>query len=204
MRISGRSSKLASLICPLTKSESSRLRVPVSIRRSNALQRDTSLLDQMASAQTAKFSFSTPAFENPYQPEPSTSAIQAPIPTLPRTNVNALFTPAERALLPNNPDLNPLDRKALKQKAKKNAKRAREAEKQERAADEDMFDASALFGSMSVTQPKRPELKKKKKSETKNVKTKGTVAPVKFDEETQKELDFMSFLNSVGGESSSI
>jgi hypothetical protein len=105
-------------------------------------------------------------------------------------------------LLPNNPNLNPLDRKALKQKAKKQAKRSREAEKQERAADEDMFDAAAMFGSMNVTQPKRVEVKKKKKTETgaKGQKIKGSVVPVTMDAETQKELDFMSFLNSVGGE----
>lgn len=122
--------------------------------------------------------------------------------TLPRINPLALFTPAERALLPNNPNLNPLDRKALKQKAKKQAKRSREAEKQERAADEDMFDAAAMFGSMNVTQPKRVEVKKKKKTETgaKGQKIKGSVVPVTMDAETQKELDFMSFLNSVGGE----
>jgi hypothetical protein len=123
-------------------------------------------------------------------------------PSLPRVNPHALFTPAERALLPNNPDLNPLDRKALKARAKKKAKQSRGAEKKERAADEDMFDASALFGSMSVTQPKRPEVKKKKKSDvgTKPQKSKGSIVPVTMDAETQKELDFMSFLNSVGGE----
>jgi hypothetical protein len=149
-----------------------------------------------------------PAFNTPAMGFVSTATTPAvPLapyvaPSLPRLNPHALFTPAERALLPNNPDLNPLDRKALKARAKKKAKQSRGAEKKEREADEDMFDASALFGSMSVTQPKRPEVKKKKKSDAnaKAQKGKGSIAPVTIDAETQKEMDFMSFLNSVGGE----
>ena len=160
-----------------------------------------SLLDRMAAGPST---IAAPAFAQSAA-APSTSAYAASATssasTVPRINPLALFTPAERALLPNNPNLNPLDRKALKQKAKKQAKRSREAEKQERAADEDMFDAAALFGSMNVTQPKRVEVKKKKKADTgaKGQKVKGSIAPVTMDAETQKELDFMSFLNSVGG-----
>lgn len=129
---------------------------------------------------------------------PPSQASNAPI-TAPRTSQSALFTPAERALLPNNPSLNPLNRKALKQQAKKRAKQARESERKEREADEDMFDASAMFGSMTVTRPKAPEVKKKKKAAVPKEK-RGGVAPVTMDDETKKELEFMSFLNSVGGE----
>jgi len=169
--------------------------------------RPFSLLDRMASGPREEPpipAFSTPAMG--FAPTVTTTSAIPPAtyvaPSLPRLNPHALFTPAERALLPNNPDLNPLDRKALKARAKKKAKQSRGAEKKEREADEDMFDASALFGSMSVTQPKRPEIKKKKKSDVsaKTQKSKGSIAPVTIDAETQKEMDFMSFLNSVGGE----
>lgn len=98
------------------------------------------------------------------------------------------------------PTSHPLDRKSLKKAAKKSAKVAREAEIREREADADMFDASALFGSMSVAAPKRPE-KKKPKTKAQQAKTvRGTLPPVTLDAETQKELDFANFLNSVGGE----
>jgi len=166
-----------------------------------------SLLDRMASGPREESHL--PAFNTPAMGFASTTTTTSTAPpaayvapSLPRLNPHALFTPAERALLPNNPDLNPLDRKALKARAKKKAKQSRGAEKKEREADEDMFDASALFGSMSVTQPKRPEIKKKKKSDAgvKTQKSKGSIAPVTIDAETQKEMDFMSFLNSVGGE----
>lgn len=119
------------------------------------------------------------------------------IPERATNQLSRLFTQAELDMLPNS---HPLDRKNLKKAAKKSAKAAREAEIREREADADMFDASALFGSMSVAVPKRPE-KKKVKVKAQQVKTvRGTLPPVTVDAETQKELDFANFLNSVGGE----
>lgn len=116
----------------------------------------------------------------------------------PKASENRLFTAAEMALLPMNN--NPLDRKALKKQAKQAAKNSRVAERKEREADADMFDAAAMFGSMMVTAPKRPEIVKKKKKVEKQEKKKGEVLPVTLDEETKKEMEFMSFLNHVGGE----
>lgn len=98
------------------------------------------------------------------------------------------------------PTAHPLDRKNLKKAAKKSAKAAREAEIREREADADMFDASAMFGSMSVAAPKRPEKKKPKAKAPQGKTVRGTLPPVTVDAETQKELDFANFLNSVGGE----
>ncbi|KAJ9121589.1 hypothetical protein QFC22_002208 [Naganishia vaughanmartiniae] len=106
-----------------------------------------------------------------------------------------LFTQAELELLPNS---HPLDRKTLKKAAKRSAKAAREAEIREREADEDMFDAASMFGSMSVAVPKRPEKKKAKAKPTQAKTTRGTLPPVTIDAETQKELEFANFLNSVG------
>lgn len=108
-----------------------------------------------------------------------------------------MFTPAELAIMEATGG-GALDRKAVKQKLKKAAKVAKEEERREREADEDMFDASLLFGGMSVSAPKRPEKPKKKKPSPAAKSSRGTVAPVTIDAEAQKELDFMAFLNSVG------
>lgn len=121
----------------------------------------------------------------PSAAEPSTS-----------NQFSRLFTQAELELLPNS---HPLDRKTLKKAAKRSAKAAREAEIREREADADMFDAASMFGSMSVAVPKRPEKKKAKTKPTQVKTTRGTLPPVTIDAETQKELDFANFLNSVGG-----
>jgi hypothetical protein len=115
----------------------------------------------------------------------------------PTTNqFSRLFTQAELELLPNS---HPLDRKTLKKAAKRSAKAAREAEIREREADADMFDAASMFGSMSVAVPKRPEKKKAKAKPAQAKTTRGTLPSVTIDAETQKELDFANFLNSVGG-----
>jgi hypothetical protein len=121
------------------------------------------------------------------------------IPERQTNQLSRLFTQAELEMLPSS---HPLDRKSLKKAAKKSAKVAREAEIREREADADMFDASAMFGSMSVAGPKRPERKKKLKTKVpqQNQTVRGTLPPVTMDAETQKELDFANFLNSVGGE----
>jgi hypothetical protein len=121
------------------------------------------------------------------------------IPERQTNQLSRLFTQAELEMLPSS---HPLDRKSLKKAAKKSAKVAREAEIREREADADMFDASAMFGSMSVAGPKRPERKKKPKTKVlqQNQTVRGTLPPVTMDAETQKELDFANFLNSVGGE----
>lgn len=120
------------------------------------------------------------------------------IPERQTNQLSRLFTQAELEMLPSS---HPLDRKSLKKAAKKSAKVAREAEIREREADADMFDASAMFGSMSVAAPKRPEKKKlKAKVPQQNKTVRGTLPPVTLDAETQKELDFANFLNSVGGE----
>lgn len=119
------------------------------------------------------------------------------VPERQTNQLSRLFTQAELEMLPSS---HPLDRKSLKKAAKKSAKVAREAEIREREADADMFDASAMFGSMSVAVPKRPEKKKPKVKVPQNKTLRGTLPPVTLDAETQKELDFANFLNSVGGE----
>ncbi|KAI5449442.1 nuclear GTP-binding protein nug1 [Naganishia albida] len=119
------------------------------------------------------------------------------IPDRQTNQLSRLFTQAELDMLPT---AHPLDRKNLKKAAKKSAKAAREAEIREREADADMFDASAMFGSMSVAAPKRPEKKKAKAKALQGKTVRGTLPPVTVDAETQKELDFANFLNSVGAE----
>lgn len=120
-----------------------------------------------------------------------------PTATTSKTSRERMFTPAELAIMEATGG-GALDRKAVKQKLKKAAKVAKEEIRKEREADEDMFDASMLFGGMSVSAPKRPEKPKKKKPAQADKPSRGTIPAVTIDAEAQKELDFMAFLNSVG------
>lgn len=133
------------------------------------------------------------------QLEAANNPTQAPPP---KSSRERMFTPAELAILEATSG-GALDRKSVKQQLKKKAKIAKEKDRREREADEDMFDlADMMSGSMVVAAPKRPERPKKKKQEQKGKLAKGQVLPVTINAEAQKELEFMSFLNSVGGRSS--
>ncbi len=113
-----------------------------------------------------------------------------------QASTSRLFTPDELASLPSTN--NPLDRKTLKQQAKKRAKQAKEAERKEKEADEDMFDAIAMFGGLTTTKPKMPMKPKKKKKEVKEQTKKGIKSAATG--EAKDEDEFANFLSSMGAD----
>ncbi len=91
--------------------------------------------------------------------------------------------------------MSPFDRKALKKQAKKTAKVAKEHAE----ATMDLDGLAVVDDDMEAALPatSRPVKAKKKISK---LPAKGIVQPVVISEEAEKEMEFMAFLNQVGGE----
>jgi hypothetical protein len=94
--------------------------------------------------------------------------------------------------------MSPFDRKALRKQAKKTAKAAKEHAEATMELEGLTFGDDAMEQSVAQLTVSRP-VKVKKKASKPQAPAKGTIQPVVISEEAEKEMEFMAFLNQVGG-----